>query len=447
MVLMKFPWQSDSYFLMKMVPVHRIDEEAEERDKDMLRRLMNVDVTGHFPIFTQRWQGAKAILISGLFRISRDSGSLLLSIQAPRCCICSEFEIKSAPIEFPTPMRTKLLRFSAPRLISQTRCYATQASGGPVFEVFNSQHKLMQKERAALDGENSRDSDALKDEVAVRLCERLLDIKRHFPKVLDYGANSCNIARALTRPNPDPDPAKPESPPLTTKISELIAAESSSSLLYRDEHLDFNNEIAMTREVLAVDETLPYLPESFDLVLSSMSLHWVNNLPGVLAQINNVLKPDCPFMGAMIGGDSLFELRTSMQLAEQERRGGMALHISPLADVRDVGGLMQRAGFKMLTVDVDDIIVDYPDTFTLMQDLQAMGESNAIAGREVSAIKRDVLLATEGIYRELHGNEDGSIPATFRIIYMIGWRDSPNQPQPKPRGSAEFNLKDVLEQK
>lgn len=171
----------------------------------------------------------------------------------------------------------------------------------------------------------------------------------------------------------------------------------------------------------------------------------MNDLPGVLTQINNLLKPDCPFMGAMLGGDTLFELRTSLQLAEQERRGGIAPHVSPLADVRDVGGLLQRAGFKMLTVDVDDIIVDYPNTFALMEDLQAMGESNAVLGREMGAIRRDVLLANEGIYRELHGNEDGSIPATFRIIYMIGWHESADQPKPLPRGSGQTNLKTLLE--
>lgn len=273
------------------------------------------------------------------------------------------------------------------------------------------------------------------------------DIKRHFPRALDLGANTCNVARALARENPDPDPARPTSPPLAARIAELVAADSSPAQLHRDAGLPFNDRLAITRQVLADDESLPYEPASFDLVLSSLSLHWVNDLPGVLAQINHVLKPDCPFVGAMLGGDTLFELRTSLQLAEQERRGGMSPRVSPLADVRDVGGLLQKAGFKMLTVDVDDIIVDYPDTFELMKDLQAMGEGNAVLGREMGAIGRDVLLANEAIYRELHGNEDGTIPATFRIIYMIGWHDSPNQAKPLPRGSGEINLKDILENK
>lgn len=274
------------------------------------------------------------------------------------------------------------------------------------------------------------------------------DINRHFPKVLDLGANSCNIARALVTDNPHPDPALPQSAaPLATRVGELVAAESSQTLLYRDADLDFNKKINITRQVIQDEESLPFDPETFDLVISSLSMHWINDLPGILSKINSMLKPDCAFIGAMLGGDSLFELRTSLQLADQERRGGISPHVSPLADVRDVGGLLQKAGFKMLTVDVDDIIVDYPDTFALMQDLQAMGEGNAILGREMGPIRRDVLLANEAIYKELHGNPDGSIPATFRIIYMIGWREGENQPQPLARGSGETNLKDILEQK
>ncbi|KAI8205869.1 Arginine-hydroxylase NDUFAF5 [Colletotrichum sp. SAR 10_86] len=365
----------------------------------------------------------------------------------------------------PTGAVSGLLRGSPAAAAAASRRSAFTAAGAPTFQVFNRRTKWLQKERAASNPEASRQADYLKDEVASRLCERLLvnlpslklqwthtntkphsqDIKRSFPRVLDLGANSCNIARALTRENPDPDPSKPISPPLATRIEELVAAESSHSLLHRDADLPFNADINISRQVLVDEEHVPFEPASFDLVLSSLSLHWINDLPGVLTQINNVLKPDSPFIGAMLGGDSLFELRTSLQLAEQERRGGISPHVSPLADVRDVGGLMQRAGFKMLTVDVDDIIVDYPDTFALMQDLQAMGEGNAILGREMGAIRRDVLLANEGIYRELHGNEDGSIPATFRVIYMIGWHEGGEQPKPLPRGSGEINLKDVLE--
>lgn len=228
-------------------------------------------------------------------------------------------------------------------------------------------------------------------------------------------------------------------------MGKLIAADSSETLLYRDADLEFNKEINIERQVLPASETLPYDANTFDAVLSSLSMHWINDLPGILSQVNNILKPDSPFIGVMMGGDSLYELRGSLQVAEQDRRGGVSTHISPLADVRDVGGLLQKAGFNLLTVDVDDIVVDYPDVFALMKDLQAMGESNAVTSREKGPIQRDVLLATEGIYRALHGNEDGSLPATFRLIYMIGWKHSPNQAKPLERGSAMFSIKDYLE--
>ncbi len=271
------------------------------------------------------------------------------------------------------------------------------------------------------------------------------DIKRNFPHVLDLGANSCNIARALTRPDPDPDPNKPDSTPLASRITHLTAVDSSSTLLHRDAKLPFNKDIDLTRQVVQDEEFLPFPVDTFDAVLSSLSLHWINNLPSVLSQINHVLKPDAPFIGVMFGGDTLFELRTSLQLAELERRGGVSPRVSPLADVRDMGGLLGKAGFKMLTVDVDDIIVDYPSTFALMTDLQAMGESSAVLGREMGGIQRDVLLASDAIYRELHGNEDGTIPATFRMIYMIGWKEGQGQPTPLPRGSGQVNIKEILE--
>lgn len=246
-------------------------------------------------------------------------------------------------------------------------------------------------------------------------------------------------------PNPDPDPHKSESPSLVTRISQLTAVDSSPTLLYRDAALPFNKDINLKRQVLQDEEYIPFAAGTFDAVLSSLSLHWINDLPSVLSQIYNVLKPDAPFIGAMLGGDSLFELRTSLQLAELDRRGGISPHVSPLADVRDMGGVLGKAGFKMLTIDVDDIVVDYPSTFALMADLQAMGESNAILGREMGPIQRDVLLADEAIYKELHGNENGTFPATFRIIYMIGWKEGAGQPQPLPRGSGQINMKDILE--
>ncbi|KAK5800517.1 hypothetical protein VI817_002729 [Penicillium citrinum] len=305
---------------------------------------------------------------------------------------------------------------------------------------------MLEKERAAMNVEESRKVDYLKDEVAMRLCERLLDIKREFPHVLDLGANSCNVARALTTPNLDTTaPEGQPTAPLSERISKLTCVETSKALLHRDEDFPFNKDIDIHREVIPDLETLPYQPNTFDAVLSSLSIHWINDLPALLNQINTILKPDCPFIAAMFGGDTLYELRGSLQLADMERRGGVSPHVSPLADVKDVGSLLSRAGFKMLTVDVEDIVVEFPDTFALMQDLQSMGESNAILHREAGPLSRDVLLANEAIYRSLHMEEGApGIPATFRMIYMIGWKEDKNQPQPLQRGSGEIDLTEIL---
>ncbi|KAL3461288.1 S-adenosyl-L-methionine-dependent methyltransferase [Aspergillus heterothallicus] len=329
------------------------------------------------------------------------------------------------------------------------RNYASQTPGNPVLEIFNRKTKHLQKERAAQNVEESRKVDYLKDEVAMRLCERLLDIKRTFPNVLDLGANSCNIARALTTPIPNLDPGTGaetgDATTLSDRIGNLTCIETSPSLLNRDAELPFNRGLSISREVVSDLESLPYQPNTFDAVLSSLSIHWINDLPNLLAQVNSILKPDCPFIAAMFGGDTLFELRTSLQLADLERRGGVSPHVSPLADVRDVGGLLTKAGFKMLTVDVEDIVVEYPDTFALMADLQAMGENNAIMQREAGPISKDVLLANEAIYRELHNEADSrGIPATFRLIYMIGWKEGEGQAKPLTRGSGQVNLKDIL---
>ena len=332
------------------------------------------------------------------------------------------------------------------------RSYAIQAGGAPIVEVFDSRTKLAHKQRAGSNTVQSRQVDYLRDEVALRLCDRLLDINRHFPKVLDFGANACNIARALTQPGIVPEEGQESASkamePISKRVGEILCTDTSPAMLYRDKHEAFNQEIAIKREVLKNAEYLPYEPGTFDLVMSSYSLHWINDLPSVLTQINHVLKPDAPFIAAMAGGDSLYELRGSLQLAEQERLGGIGTHVSPLADVRDCGNLLNRAGFKLLTVDVDDIVVDYPNVFALMADLQAMGEANAALRREQGPISRDVLLATEAIYRDLYGEEqsDGgvTIPATFRTIYMIGWKESPDTPQPLERGTGQSNLVDVL---
>lgn len=266
------------------------------------------------------------------------------------------------------------------------------------------------------------------------------------------GAHSCQVARALTAPQPPLEPGRPSDPPIAArrKIEELICIDESAGALERDVALPFHNhtgqvEMNITRQHVPTLESLPFPPNSFDAILSSLSLHWINDLPSALTSARAALRPDAPFIAAMTGGDSLFELRGALQLADLERRGGVAPHVSPLADVRDVGGLLTGAGFRLLTVDMEDIVVGYPDVFALMADLQAMGEGNAILKRDQAPLSRDVLLATDAIYRALHAEEGHEgIPATFRIIYMIGWKPSDDQAQPLPRGSGQVDLSKVL---
>ncbi|XP_030587944.1 arginine-hydroxylase NDUFAF5, mitochondrial isoform X2 [Archocentrus centrarchus] len=144
----------------------------------------------------------------------------------------------------------------------------------------------------------------------------------------------------------------------------------------------------------------------------------------------------------MVGGETLYELRCSLQLAETEREGGFSPHISPYTAITDLGNLLGQAGFNMLTVDIDDIQVHYPGIMEVMTDLQGMGESNCAWNRR-SLLHRDTILAAAAIYKELYGSEDGSIPATFEILYMIGWKPHESQAKPAKRGSATASFGDL----
>ncbi|VVT58276.1 uncharacterized protein SAPINGB_P006125 [Magnusiomyces paraingens] len=338
--------------------------------------------------------------------------------------------------------------------VSRAQCFSTfpakfsaaPNTPSPAYEVFDKRTKRIQKDRAASNASVSREVSYLREEVASRMIERLAFISREFPRVLDLGAGAGTLENVLCRED------TPDSELVQSRLKHVTMLESSEKLLYRDSDLNqfsFNTKMNLSRvvgdeEFLTGPDGAPlFPPESFDAVLSSMSLHWINDLPGILSRVQDVLVPDGMFMAAMLGGDSLYELRTTLQLAESERAGGVSPRMSPLADVRDMGSLMQRAKFNLLTVDVDDIIVSYPDTYSLIEDLQAMGESNAVLARQ-SYIPRDILVAADPIYRALHGNEDGSIPATFRVIYLIGWKPAPTQQKPLARGSAQMSLKDAL---
>ena len=206
-----------------------------------------------------------------------------------------------------------------------------------------------------------------------------------------------------------------------------------------DEEGDFA-PIEVTRRVL--DDEVPRLKrESADLIVSSMNLHWVNDLPGTLASVRRALRPNGLFLGAMLGGETLAEMRSAFVLADLERRGGVAQRMSPLCSVADAGALLQAAGFALPTVDTEVVTVRYPDAWTLWHHLRAMGDSHAAINR--ACADRATLLAAASIYSEMYADADGSIPASFQIIYLTGWSPHESQQRPLARGSAEFSLKDL----
>jgi SAM-dependent methyltransferase len=181
----------------------------------------------------------------------------------------------------------------------------------------------------------------------------------------------------------------------------------------------------------------------FDLALSVLDLHALNDLPGALVQIRRALKPDGLFLAAVFGGATLFELRDSLAAGEAATTGGVSPRVAPMADVRELGGLLQRAGFAMPVADVERTTVRYRDFFDLVRDLRAMGETNALTGR-LGRLRRDTLAAALAHYQEHHAEPDGRLRATFDIIYLTGWAPDESQPKPLRPGSAKMRLADAL---
>ena len=190
----------------------------------------------------------------------------------------------------------------------------------------------------------------------------------------------------------------------------------------------------------AAQETLPLEPESLDLALSALALQFVNDLPGVLAQIRRSLRPDGLLLAAMIGGDTLTELRQCFAAAEAECEGGVSPRVAPFADLRDVGSLLQRAGLALPVTDVDRIVVRYDDAFALMQDLRRMGATKVLIERRRTPSRRTTLLRMAEIYGDRFADSDGRIRATFDVIWLSGWAPHESQPKPLKPGSATASL-------
>ncbi|MCG2642363.1 MULTISPECIES: methyltransferase domain-containing protein [Bradyrhizobium] len=194
----------------------------------------------------------------------------------------------------------------------------------------------------------------------------------------------------------------------------------------------------------AGSEKLPVVPESLDLVVSALALQFVNDLPGVFAQVRRALKPDGLLLAAMIGGDSLTELRQAFAEAEAECEGGVSPRVAPFADLRDIGALLQRAGFALPVTDVDRVVVRYGNAFTLMQDLRRMGAANVLIERRRTPTRRATLLRMAEIYAERFADADGRIRATFDIIWLSGWAPHASQQQPLKPGSAKASLAEAV---
>jgi SAM-dependent methyltransferase len=259
--------------------------------------------------------------------------------------------------------------------------------------------------------------DFLIREVAERLLERLCDVRRSFPLALELGCHTGQLARALRDRTP---------------IDRLIQTDLSPEMARRSDGL----------RLVVDEEALPFGAETFDLILSCFSLHWVNDLPGTLAQVAYALKPDGLFLAAMAGGTTLFELREALMRAELELDGGAGPRVSPFVDLRDAGSLLQRAGLALPVIDVETITVTYAHPFKLMHELRAMGETNALAERR--PLRRATLLRAAEIYHALFADPRGRIPATFQILMLSGWKPAPSQPQPLRRGSGQVNLAKAL---
>ncbi|KAG0674561.1 hypothetical protein C6P40_002113 [Pichia californica] len=331
------------------------------------------------------------------------------------------------------------------RSLNSFRCYSSASN----IKVFDRHVKWLQKERAA-HNPDSKYAEYLRDEINRRTIDRLAFLKTDFTNVLDFGAHSGNFEKLLCDPSRDAKDSQWEADRklIKNKIGKIVMVESSESMLYKDLTSEFNNQLNIER-IVADEENfdVPELsePNQYDLIISNLSLHWINDLPEVYKKLYKCLKPDGCFIGSMFGGDTLFELRTSLQLAEIERYGGLSPRISPFVESSDVGNLMQKAGFQMLTVDAEELVVDYPNTYALMEDLQLMGENNSVL-MTPPPLTKDLLLAIEPIYRELHGDKvTGHLPATYRFVYMIGWKPGKYLARPAKRGSANVSLKDALD--
>lgn len=248
--------------------------------------------------------------------------------------------------------------------------------------------------------------------IAEEMAERLVPVLRDFPNAVDLFSRGTDIADALKS---------------VERIGTLKRASDEPSA-----------------DIAVADEALPFAPESLDLVVSALALHWAEDLPGLLVQIRRALKPDGLFLAAIAGGETLSELRRAFAEAESETLGGLSPRVIPFADVRDLGSLLQRAGFALPVVDSERLTVRYNELSGLFRDLRALGATNPMLARTKTPLRRETLRRLEEIYRAHFSDPDGRIRATVEIVWLSGWAPHESQQKPLRPGSAKARLADAL---
>jgi SAM-dependent methyltransferase len=280
--------------------------------------------------------------------------------------------------------------------------------------IFDRQLLRARRKRA----ERMGTSDFLIERVAEDMADRAAAVLRRFECVVDLGTPGHAVRQAL---------AASGKVGMVVAANPLAAATGATSLA-----------------VAADEEALPFRDGALDLVVSALSLQFVNDLPGALAQIRRALEPDGLLLAALAGGDTLIELREAFAIAEAEIEGGASPRVAPFADLRDLGALLQRAGFALPVADVERLVVRYASPLDLMHDLRRMGATNALVERSRRPLRRATLRRMVEVYAERFADADGRVRATFEVVWLSGWAPHESQQQPLRPGSARQRLADAL---
>jgi SAM-dependent methyltransferase len=314
-----------------------------------------------------------------------------------------------------------------------------KAMVSPLPLVFDRRRQRAYRRRAATLGPST----FLIERVAEDLSDRLATVLRRFECALDVGTPTDAVRRALAA---------------SGKVGTIIAADALAGDPAASRHWARETVATAEREqertsertldaqllVAADEEALPFRDASLDLVVSALALQFVNDLPGTLIQIRRALKPDGLLLAALAGGDTLTELRQAFAAAEAEIEDGISPRVVPFSDVRDMGALLQRAGFALPVTDIDRVTARYASPISLMHDLRRMGATNPLLERSRRPLKRATLRRMTEIYAERFADRDGRIRATFEIVWLSGWAPHESQQKPLAPGSARQRLADVL---